>query len=151
MKKLYKHLIKNKNLIKLFFNTFVLYIMNTKKNIDMNKKKQLYWKNPTVYLVNDRQIFILNNYPSLDYKVITVNIDKPFKKHVSFNLDKNEILNTYSPDEYDRTSIDSILYLKSLQRLNQNEWNNIITELNNFKMNEMISHKDSISNIKIHK
>lgn len=118
------------------------------------KNKNLYWKTPTVYFVDGRQVFISNNYPLLSYKIIKVDkIDKikSHKKHVSFNLDKTQILNTYSAEEYDRGCIDSIMYLRTLQRINQNEWNNIVNELNDFKKNEMVSHKDSLHNLRLHK
>lgn len=125
------------------------------------------WNTPTVYLVDGRQVFISNNYTNIDYNVIKVDEYKrkdkiknnqyknklrssKDKKKVSFDLDKTTIEETYSRFEYDRSPIDSVIYLRALQRININEWNEIFTELNNFKTNEMDVHKESLNNIKIH-
>lgn len=70
-------------------------------------------------------------------------------KKVSFNLNKNIICITYSPNEYSRRQIDSILYLKSYKKINEHEWKAMLRELNNYKFSEMLIHKDSIRNTKI--
>lgn len=72
------------------------------------------------------------------------------KKSVNFNLNKNTIHEVYSEDEYDRHQIDSILYLKCYKRINQNEWSDIFIKLNYYKMEEMIVHKESLKNTKLH-
>ena len=121
------------------------------------------WSNPTVYLVDGRQVFVSNNYPHLDYKIIKINSNSyeilkkskienkktNNKKSVTFN-DNINIIDTYSKNEYDRSPIDSIIYLRTLQRINFKEWKNIFTELNKYKLEEMIVHKDSVQNVKIH-
>lgn len=134
------------------------------------------WTNPTVYLVDGRQVFISNNYPHLNYTIIKIKSDSINKKIKSLELDtktnktniKNEkikrnnckknvtfndypeIVDTYSKNEYDRSPIDSIIYLRTLQRINIKEWKIIFSELNKYKLQEMPVHKDSIQNIKIH-
>lgn len=70
-------------------------------------------------------------------------------KKVTFNLEKNKIYQTYSSIEYDRHQIDSTLYLFSLKRISQNEWFDMMHELNKYKTNEMQVHIDSIHNTKI--
>ena len=97
-----------------------------------------------VYLVDGRNVFMSENYSLLNYNIIKIDLNKPNKKRVTFNIAKNTILTTYSSDEYDRKSIDSLAYLRTLQRISQNEWNSIMHDLNNYKMNEMIVHKDSL-------
>lgn len=125
------------------------------------------WNTPTVYLVDGRQVFISNNYTNLNYNIIKIaeyigkKIEKKTKneykkrlrnnkKKVSFNMDKTQVLTTYSNEEYDRTPIDSVVYLRTLQRINQEDWNNIFIDLNKYKTQEMIVHKDSINNVRIH-
>lgn len=71
-------------------------------------------------------------------------------KIVSFNLDKNRIYNTYSILEYDRIPIDSILYLRCYKKISDYEWFKIFENLNYFKTREMIVHKESVENIKLH-
>lgn len=70
-------------------------------------------------------------------------------KKVKFNLNKNIQYTTYSSDEYSRCPIDSVLYLKSYNKISDTEWKIIMFQLNEYKLNEMIVHKDSIRNIKI--
>lgn len=69
---------------------------------------------------------------------------------VFFNLDKNRIYTTYSPDEYDRSVIDHVLYRKSYQRISDNELYAIYVNLDLYKLYEMVVHKNSISNNKYH-
>lgn len=69
--------------------------------------------------------------------------------HIEENKNKNYI--TYSSCEYDRFQIESTLYLKCYNRITSNEWNKIITDLNEYKINEMVSHEDSVKNILIYK
>jgi hypothetical protein len=52
---------------------------------------------------------------------------------------------TYSSDEYDRLPIDSILYLKSFNRVSVDEWNDIIKQLLYYKKYEMIVHISSLN------
>lgn len=61
------------------------------------------------------------------------------------------IYTTYSPDEYDRHTIDSILYKKCFKRISNEEWNNVLKNLNNFKIEDMIVHKSSLFNTKLSK
>lgn len=72
-------------------------------------------------------------------------------KRVSFNESSNKTHITYSKEEYDRFQIDSILYRYSYQKINQNEWKSVFEELNHYKCTEMIVHRDSIGNLRLHK
>jgi hypothetical protein len=62
-------------------------------------------------------------------------------KHVCF-LDNHSVLDTYSSDEYDRTPIINFTKRK--------DWKIIYSQLNHFKMSEMIIHYKSIHNILYH-
>lgn len=72
------------------------------------------------------------------------------KKRVEFNDCQNTVYETYSREEYDRLPIDSVLYLYGYTRVSENEWNNIFIELNHYKCTEMIVHKKSVQNTKLH-
>lgn len=72
-------------------------------------------------------------------------------KRVLFNLDKNQIFQTYTRKEYDRYPIDSILYQRSLNRISNTQWDNIYNTLDLFKLYQMPVHKDSLSNNLYHK
>lgn len=65
-------------------------------------------------------------------------------KRVNFNIGKVYIKETYGPDDYDRSPIDSILYLKCYNRISHSEWIKELENLNIYKYAEMIVHKDSI-------
>jgi hypothetical protein len=71
-------------------------------------------------------------------------------KSVKFNLENIQFYDTYSNDEYDRYPIDSILYLKSYNKITEFDWKEMIYNLNIFKICEMIVHKSSLNNTKIH-
>lgn len=71
------------------------------------------------------------------------------KKTVRFN-DNIKIFPTYSPDEYPRNCIDSILYQKSYNRISPEEWNTLWVKLDLYKIYEMVVHKDSLVNNKYH-
>jgi hypothetical protein len=58
----------------------------------------------------------------------------------------NKIYTTYSPDEYLRNQIDSILYKKNYNRVSNDEWNTIFLNLDLYKLYEMPVHSDSIQN-----
>lgn len=66
------------------------------------------------------------------------------KKSVTF--DSNTVYITYSADEYDRSKIDCILYKKCLNKISNQEWNDVLKNLDKYKKNEMIVHKSSIYN-----
>lgn len=53
---------------------------------------------------------------------------------------------TYSKDEYDRSSIDSLLYKKCLNRITHYEWIFELRELDYYKTSIMIVHKSSLRN-----
>lgn len=73
-----------------------------------------------------------------------------FYKNVGFNLEKNRIYETYNSDEYDRKPI-YCLYIKLITNQIQNfKIINIFQKLNKYKLEEMIVHKESVSNTKIH-
>jgi hypothetical protein len=71
-------------------------------------------------------------------------------KNVNFNLDKNMICHTYNSEEYDRTPI-YCLYLKLLKnKIDNVKLYNVYQKLNKYKLEEMIVHKDSLLNTRIH-
>jgi len=67
-------------------------------------------------------------------------------KRVNFNMDIVMISETYSKNEYDRSQIESILYMKCYNRISHEEWMKERNDLNKFKYTEMIVHKKSIKN-----
>jgi hypothetical protein len=70
-------------------------------------------------------------------------------KNVSFNLEQNQVYDTYSNKEYDRAMIDSVLYLRSYNRISDKEWNQVLHELDQYKFKDMLIHKQSLKNIHI--
>lgn len=72
------------------------------------------------------------------------------QKNVYIQENKNTYHIVYSSDEYDRSQIDSFVYRKSYMRITHYEWTIAMKELNNYKLNEMIVHKDSVHNTRIH-
>jgi hypothetical protein len=69
------------------------------------------------------------------------------KKSVVFNLEKNDIQETYSGDEYNRFQIDSVLYRRGYSNLvSDEEWNTMYITLDLYKLYEMKVHKDSFHN-----
>lgn len=71
-------------------------------------------------------------------------------KNVNFNLDNNIIGYTYNSEEYDRTPI-YCLYIKLIQNKVDNlKLCNIYKKLNKYKLEEMIIHKESVFNTRIH-
>lgn len=75
-----------------------------------------------------------------------MNYIKSLKKVVKFNMDSNITYDTYDGDEYDRSQIDSILYLKAYNKVSIEEWNNVHVTLDLYKLYEMPIHKDSLHN-----
>jgi hypothetical protein len=71
-------------------------------------------------------------------------------KNVHFNLDSNVTYQTWSSDEYDRTSIDFVLLRRVHNKIDHNQWINIFVSLNDYKCNSMVVHKRSISNLRLH-
>jgi len=72
-------------------------------------------------------------------------------KHVTFNLTFNQTYETYSSSEYDRIPIFSQLYCKRrTNQMSDEEWNLELEKINLFKTQEMIVHKKSISNTRLH-
>lgn len=78
---------------------------------------------------------------------ISMNIRQ--KKSVKFNNNIIEHI-TYSPKEYDRSQIDSILYRRGYQRVSDQEWNNVHIILDIYKLYEMNVHKDAFKNNQYH-
>lgn len=72
------------------------------------------------------------------------------QKRVGFDDAQNKTYETYSREEYDRFPIDSVLYLYGYRRISQHEWNSIFIELNHYKCTEMIVHKSSLHNLRLH-
>lgn len=72
-------------------------------------------------------------------------------KRVTFKESSNITYITYSKEEYDRFQIDSILYLYLYQKISNHEWKSVFEELNHYKCTEMIVHRDSIGNLRLHK
>jgi hypothetical protein len=71
-------------------------------------------------------------------------------KNVKFDLDRNNIYITYSSEDYDRTTIDCILKMKLYGKVTIQDWDQIWIDMNRYKTTEMINHKNSINNIKLH-
>ena len=71
-------------------------------------------------------------------------------KKVSFSENVEEY-QTYSYKEYDRSSIDHVLYRIAYKRLSDNELRNIFTLLNIYKLYEMPVHIKSIQNTNYNK
>ncbi len=71
-------------------------------------------------------------------------------KSVQFNLDNTIFYDAYSNEEYDRYPIDSILYLKCYNKVSDFDWIEMLENLNLFKICEMIVHKNSLNNTRIH-
>uniref|UniRef100_A0A6C0H856 Uncharacterized protein n=1 Tax=viral metagenome TaxID=1070528 RepID=A0A6C0H856_9ZZZZ len=70
-------------------------------------------------------------------------------RHVTFNLEQNTVHETYSRYEYNRHSIDSILYLKCYNRISQQEWCEMLEKLERYKFHEMLVHKDSVISVRL--
>lgn len=70
-------------------------------------------------------------------------------KKVTFDLDKNEVRETYSGEEYDRHQIDSIILRRCYNRVSDHEWVQMLQALNEFKSKEMTVHKMSLKNTTI--
>jgi hypothetical protein len=71
-------------------------------------------------------------------------------KNVSFELDKNIIYLTYSREEYDRSSIDHVLYRRAYKRITDEEMKAIYVNLDLYKLYEMPVHKSSFKNNSYH-
>ena len=71
------------------------------------------------------------------------------KKTVKFNNDIIEHI-TYSYKEYDRSTIDHVLYRRSYNQISDQELNNIYIVLDIYKLYDMSVHKDSFKNNKYH-
>lgn len=67
------------------------------------------------------------------------------KKKVTFN-DNIITYTTYSSSEYDRFSIDSILYQRCHKRISDQEWNIMLQELFLYKTFEMTVHIVNVVN-----
>lgn len=67
-------------------------------------------------------------------------------KNTQFDLDKNKVYITYSREEYDRSSIDHVLYRKAYRRISDDEMNSIYVNLDLYKLYEMPVHKSSFKN-----
>ena len=67
-------------------------------------------------------------------------------KKVLFNLDNNQIFDTYTPDEYNRFQIDSVMYRRNWRKVSDQEWHSIYVILDLYKLYDMPVHQDSIHN-----
>lgn len=67
-------------------------------------------------------------------------------KNIHFELDKNILYTTYSREEYDRSSIDHVLYCHSYGRVSNEEIESIYVNLDLYKLYEMPVHKSSFKN-----
>lgn len=72
------------------------------------------------------------------------------KKKVTFHLEKNTTHETLSSEVYNRFQIDSTLYQRAYNRISQEDWQNMLNELNVYKCTEMVVHKDSVHNMRLH-
>lgn len=66
-------------------------------------------------------------------------------KKVTF-ASTNKIFTTYSKDEYDRSTIDYLLYRRSSRKVSNQEWTQMYVLLDIFKLYQMSVHKDSFKN-----
>lgn len=64
---------------------------------------------------------------------------------VRFDLENIKIDYTY--ENYDRSPIDSVIYLKNYNRIGSLEWDTIIDELNEYKVREMILHENNVPSL----
>ena len=71
-------------------------------------------------------------------------------KNIHFDLDKNKVYVTYSREEYDRSSIDHVLYRRAYRRISDDEMNSIYVNLDLYKLYEMPVHKSSFKNNSYH-
>lgn len=69
---------------------------------------------------------------------------------VRFDLSKNQTFDMYSNCEYNRYPIDSILYLRCYRKVSDTDWRTIMDNLNYYKTTEMIVHRDSVHNTRLH-
>lgn len=67
-------------------------------------------------------------------------------KTVNFNLNTNIVYNTYSPQEYDRTCIDHVLYKYAYGHISDEDIKSIYVNLDLYKLYEMSVHKTSFKN-----
>jgi hypothetical protein len=67
-------------------------------------------------------------------------------KNVNFDLGNNIVYITYSRQEYDRSSIDHVLYRRAYRRISNEEMNAIYINLDLYKLYEMPVHKSSFKN-----
>jgi predicted GTPase len=70
-------------------------------------------------------------------------------KQVTFDLDRNSVVETFSSDDYDRRMIDSILVRKCRNQVSFYEWFSVVQELQKYKSQEMIVHPMSLQNTSI--
>ncbi|NDC96412.1 hypothetical protein EB118_15440 [bacterium] len=70
-------------------------------------------------------------------------------KRVTFN-DNCVYFETYSIDIYDRYPIESTIYKLCYKRISNKDWIKIHEELNKYKHQEMVVHKDSLHNTRFH-
>lgn len=71
-------------------------------------------------------------------------------KSVSFNLEQNIIYDTYSFSDYNRTQIDSFVYKMTFKQVTNKKLLDIFNQLNKYKLEEMVVHKDSLCNTRLH-
>ena len=71
-------------------------------------------------------------------------------KNIQFDLNKNRVYITYSHEEYDRSSIDHVLYRRAYRRISDEEMNSIYVNLDLYKLYEMPVHKSSFKNNSYH-
>jgi hypothetical protein len=71
-------------------------------------------------------------------------------KNIQFDLNKNRVYITYSREEYDRSSIDHVLYRRAYRRISDDEMNSIYVNLDLYKLYEMPVHKTSFKNNSYH-
>jgi hypothetical protein len=76
-------------------------------------------------------------------------MDSKKKRTVTFNTDLNTMFETYSPDEYDRHTIDYIIKRKLQNKISLEEWKDTLTSLEDYKTNTMVVHSSNVSSIHI--
>jgi hypothetical protein len=71
-------------------------------------------------------------------------------KNIHFDLNKNRVYITYSPEEYDRSSIDHVLYRLAYRHISDEDIKSIYVNLDLYKLYEMPVHKSSFKNNSYH-
>jgi hypothetical protein len=79
-------------------------------------------------------------------KVLSLKTPKT-PKAVRFNTDLNKVFSTYSPDEYDRHTIDYAIKRRLQNKMSIEEWKDTLSSLERYKTNVMVVHSSNVCSI----